>query len=85
MQDVNRLTTTPSAVKIPLVITKYSYNCDRDNIIFLLSDDHGNTFETTAAQIALDDSIITSLPKKDIFLIGYVAGMEHADLNHFDL
>lgn len=64
-----------------LKITQQMYDCDRDNIIFLLTDIEGNAFEKTAGEIALSASMIAALPPQDILLVGYVAGMEHADFN----
>lgn len=67
-----------------LKITQQLYDFDRDNIIFLLSDAEGNTSEKTAGEIALNEAMITALSSNDALLVGYVAGMEHADCSHFN-
>lgn len=76
-------TNTPEAMNATLKIAQYNYDCDRDHIIFSLKDINGNTFEQTAAEIALNSGMISALSPHDALTIGYVAGMEHADLNHF--
>lgn len=74
-------TNTPSSRNTTLKIIQYNYDCDRDHIIFLLKDISGNTLEQTAAEIALNDIMINALSPHDALTIGYVAGMEHAELN----
>lgn len=67
---------TPAQTSGNIRIKRQTYDCDQPNMLFILEDTEGNTFEKTAAEICREESLINNMRKEDIFIISYVAGME---------
>lgn len=64
-----------------LKLAQQEFNIESNKTKFFLKDTSGSITSKTAAEIALDKSIINKLSQQDAINIGYIAGYEYSQNN----